>query len=66
MKTKNQKVQKATQIGAAIGNVGGLTYAFIKKKKFWGYVGYFLLFGLIAGSLSYAASETLIKENDEN
>lgn len=66
MKTKNQKVQRATSIGTAIGNAGGLTYAFMKKKKFWGYVGYAILFGIIGGSLTYVASEMAFKENDEN
>ena len=66
MTTKNEKVQRAASVGTSIGNIGGLTYAFMKKKKFWGYVGYFLLFGIITGSLTYVASEILIKENDEN
>ena len=35
MTTKNEKVQRAASVGTAIGNIGGLTYAFIKKKKFW-------------------------------
>jgi hypothetical protein len=40
----------ATKISSSIGALGGLAYAFNKKKGFWGYVGFFML-GSLAGSL---------------
>lgn len=40
------------KIASTIGGLAGLGFAFHKKKKFWGYVGYFIL-GSIAFSLAY-------------
>ena len=41
---------KSAYILSTVGALGGLTYAFTKKKAFWGYVGFFVL-GSVAGSL---------------
>lgn len=43
--------KKFTLILSSVGALGGLAYAFSNKKKFWGYVGFFIL-GSVAGSLA--------------
>ena len=48
---KEDKTDKTTMVLSSIGALGGLYYAFTKKKSFWGYVGFFVL-GSIAGSLA--------------
>jgi hypothetical protein len=48
-KTKADKVMNASMVTGTIGFIGGLIYAFVHKKKFWGYVGYSLL-GSVGGS----------------
>jgi hypothetical protein len=65
MTSKQEKVVKYTTIAGAIGHVGGLTYAFVKKKHFWGYVCFALLFGAIAGTSVYALSEAFIKDDEK-
>ena len=40
-----------TQILGSIGTIGGLYYAFKKKKGFWGYVGFALLGSVIGFQL---------------
>lgn len=60
---KQEKISKYTVIATAVGNVGGLTYAFVKKKRFWGYIGFALLFGAILGTTTFAISEAAIKED---
>ena len=42
--------RKATVILSSLGALAGLAYAFKQEKKFWGYVGFFIL-GSVAGSL---------------
>ena len=42
---------------SSIGALGGLYYAFTKKKGFWGYAGFFIL-GSLAGSLTAMAIES--------
>ena len=64
MSTKEEKVRNAQMIAATAGTVGGLTYAFLKKKHFWGYVGYSILFGLIAGGITWAVAQSVVP-NDE-
>lgn len=48
-KKEEEKFPKAVLILSSVGFLGGLTYAFIAKKEFWGYVGFGFL-GSIAGS----------------
>jgi len=51
--TKEQfasKVNNSMAIGSSIGLMVGLGYAFAKKKKFWGYVGFSLLGSLMLGT----------------
>jgi uncharacterized membrane protein YfcA len=45
------KTNNTTMILSSVGALGGLYYAFNKKKGFWGYVGFFVL-GSIAGHLA--------------
>jgi uncharacterized membrane protein YfcA len=45
---KNNNITMAL---ASVGAIGGLYYAFKKKKGFWGYAGFFIL-GSIAGHLA--------------
>lgn len=67
MKTKAEKAQSAAIFGATIGHVGGLVYAFQKKKKFWGYVGHFLLFGIVAGTTAWIGAQVILpKDEDKN
>jgi uncharacterized membrane protein YfcA len=44
------KNNTTTMVLASVGALGGLYYAFSKKKGFWGYAGFFVL-GSIAGHL---------------
>jgi hypothetical protein len=46
------KREVCIRIASTVGALAGLGFAFYKKKKFWGYVGYFIL-GSIATSLAY-------------
>lgn len=48
----NNKREVGIRIASTVGALAGLGFAFYKKKKFWGYVGYFIL-GSIATSLAY-------------
>jgi uncharacterized membrane protein YfcA len=45
------KNNTTTMVLASVGALGGLYYAFSKKKGFWGYAGFFVL-GSIAGHLA--------------
>jgi hypothetical protein len=55
--------QSALKMGlASAGALGGLYYAFTKKKSFWGYVGFFIL-GSIAGQLLGNAIESVTKKS---
>lgn len=45
------KNNTTTMVLASVGALGGLYYAFNKKKGFWGYAGFFVL-GSIAGHLA--------------
>ena len=47
---ESKKTDKTLTIISTIGALGGLYYAYSKKKGFWGYVG-FMVLGGIAGSL---------------
>jgi hypothetical protein len=47
-----KRVQNAAAIGSTAGLTVGLIYAFKSKKKFWGYVGYGLLFSLIGSGVA--------------
>ena len=53
---KTQNLNMAVWGIAGIGQVGGLVLAYRQKKKFWGYVGYFILGGLIFGGLAAGAT----------
>ena len=60
-----------TTAGHGLGSAFGLYLAYKGKKKFWGYVGRGLLFGIIAGAVSYPIGygislASIKKANDEN
>lgn len=42
---------KYTYILSSVGTVSGLGYAFAKKKKFWGYVGFMFLGSIVFGTI---------------
>jgi hypothetical protein len=65
MTTKLQKSSYASGIGFAAGSVGGLIYAFTKKKKFGGYVGQFFLWGIIAGTVAWLGAQAIIPKDKE-
>ena len=57
------KKQSALKTGlASAGALGGLYYAFTKKKSVWGYIGFFIL-GSIAGQLLGTAIESITKKS---
>ena len=57
------KKQSALKTGlASAGALGGLYYAFSKKKGAWGYIGFFIL-GSIAGGLTASVIESVTKRN---
>ncbi len=69
-KTKAQYQQEITRIegkmkeiniiraGAGMaGGIAGLTFAVVKKKKFWTRVGFYILGGMIVGSATYMLLE---------
>lgn len=61
-KMEKENKQSALKMGlASAGALGGLYYAFTKKKSFWGYVGFFIL-GSIAGQLVGIAIESVTKK----
>lgn len=57
----NKKVKNAGAIGSSIGLTAGLIYAFRGKKKFWGYVGYGLLFSLIGSGVASLGTYAVLK-----
>lgn len=57
-----KKINNIASLGSSIGFVGGLVYAFNKKKGFWGYVGFGLLFSIIGGTMSGLGARALIKK----
>ena len=59
---KQAKVAQASAYAGSAGFAGGLIYAFVKKKKFWGYVGYSILFSLIASSAGGVAAAVVVRE----
>lgn len=60
---KSEKVTNVTVIAGSVGLVGGLLYAFTKKKKFWGYVGFGLLFNVVGGTIGWVAATAVIKKD---
>ena len=59
---EKENKQSALKMGlASAGALGGLYYAFTKKKSAWGYVGFFIL-GSIAGQLLGSAIESFTKK----
>jgi hypothetical protein len=59
---EKENKQSALKMGlASAGALGGLYYAFTKKKSVWGYVGFFIL-GSIAGQLLGTAIESFTKK----
>jgi hypothetical protein len=59
---EKENKQSALKMGlASAGALGGLYYAFTKKKSVWGYVGFFIL-GSIAGQLLGSAIESFTKK----
>ncbi len=60
MKSKQQQTLNAAVIGSVAGHIGGLLYAFSKKKKFCGYVGHFFLWGIVGGSVAWLAAQAII------
>ena len=65
MTEKQKKVFKISGLGGSVGTVAGLIYAFQKKKNFWGYVGYGLLFGIILSTSAMVVADLAIKEKEE-
>lgn len=57
----NKAVKNASAIGSLAGLTGGLIYAFRGKKKFWGYVGYGLLFSLIGSGVASLGAYAVLK-----
>ena len=43
------KREAGIQVAGMVGGLAGLGFAYHKKKKFWGYVGYFVLGSIVAG-----------------
>ncbi len=53
-----QKLARIQMVQVTIGSAGftaGLVYAFMKKKSFWGYVGFGMLGGLVIGGIAAVA-----------
>ena len=64
--TKEEKTKKIATISSAMGTlgmVGGLYFAYTRQNKFWGYVGWALLFSFGASAISGAVSSLAIKED---
>lgn len=59
---RQKKINNAMAICSSIGFVAGLGYAFSKKKKFWGYVGYSLLFSVAASTAGYLGAIAVTKD----
>lgn len=58
---ESNKIDTGLYIASAIGTLAGLGYAFHKKKKVWGYVGFAIL-GSITGSLIYHIGKSVVKK----
>lgn len=53
----NKKISNLQMGLTSAGALGGLYYAFTKKKGAWGYIGFFIL-GSIAGGLTASVIES--------
>lgn len=60
-----RKIVNITSFGSSVGMVGGLLYAFNKKKGFLGYVGYSLLFTIIGGTVSNLGARAILKPEEK-
>lgn len=52
-----------------VGGIGGLTYAVVKQKSFWGKVGFFILGSLVVGvpvRMAMIARTNKLNEKREN
>lgn len=58
----NKKISNLQMGLTSAGALGGLYYAFSKKKGAWGYIGFFIL-GSIAGGLTASVIESVTKKN---
>jgi hypothetical protein len=63
---RQKKIMNITSISSSIGLVGGLGYAFAKKKGFWSYVGYGLLFSIIGGTIGGVGAQVIVKKEDKS
>jgi hypothetical protein len=61
MENQEQKISKLNIGLSSAGALAGLYYAFHTKRKFWGYVGFFIL-GSVAGTLTAKAIESTKKD----
>lgn len=62
-KMENENTLQPSKLNIGLSSAGalaGLYYAFKTKKKFWGYVGFFIL-GSVAGTLTAKAIESTKK-----
>ena len=63
--SKNKKTVAIQRIGASVGALAGVAYAFKVKSGFWKGWGYSILGGLLIGGLAYGIGLALEKpEND--
>jgi len=58
----NKKISNLQMGLTSAGALGGLYYAFTKKKGAWGYIGFFIL-GSIAGGLTASVIESVTKKS---
>ena len=62
-KTKTEKVYNVAWAVGSVGFIGGLVYAFVTKKHFWGYVGYSLLGSVAFSSVGALGGFIIIKKD---
>jgi hypothetical protein len=60
--SREKKIVNITTFGSGVGLVAGLSYAFVKGKGFWAYVGYGILGSVVLGTTAGLGAKALLKD----
>lgn len=60
-----RKIVNLTSFGSSVGLVAGLSYAFVKKKGFWSYIGYSILGSVVFGTVTNLGARAILKPEEK-
>ena len=58
----NREVNRTQFALGFLGNAAGLIYAYAQGKGFWGYVGFYILGGMVGSGLGYLLTKPIADE----